>query len=124
MTPTPSIENHSLKTTAHRSQQIRQIWLAWLCALCLLGFQGVGHWHRIAHAGGQSTFDKATAWGHHSGDADCKLFDQLSHDMGPGSAAIGACSASVQLSATDPVSIRIDSAALWKRGARGPPISL
>ena len=113
-----------MKTTAQRPQQARQIWLAWLCALCLLGFQGVGHWHRIAHAGGQSTLAKADIWGHQSGDADCKLFDQLSHDLGPGSAAAVICTAPVQLATAGTVSIRIDTAALWKRGARGPPISL
>ena len=113
-----------MKTAAaHRPQQARQIWLAWLCALCLLGFQGVGHWHRIAHAGGaSSSLDKASSWGHQSGDADCKLFDQLSHELGPGRTAAVLGAAPVQLAAADTVSIRIDTAALWKRGARGPPI--
>ena len=114
-----------MKTSNHRPQQARQVWLAWLCALCLLGFQGVGHWHRIAHAGGQSTIEtlenKASGWGHQSGDADCKLFDQLSHDLGPSSTAAVFCAAPVQLAATDVVNIRIDTAAQWKRGARGPP---
>ena len=124
-----------MKTAAaHRPQQARQIWLAWLCALCLLGFQGVGHWHRIAHAGGVSSIgnsigtstigsvEKTAVWGHQSGDADCKLFDQLSHELGPGSTSAVVGAASVQLATADTVSIRIDTAALWKRGARGPPI--
>lgn len=112
---------------ARRPQQARQIWLAWLCALCLLGFQGLGHWHRIAHAGVPGTaasVDKVASWGHQSGDTDCKLFDQLSHDLGPGSAGAVIGVSPVQLAAADTVSIRTDTAALWKRGARGPPISL
>ena len=68
--------------------------------------------------------DKAASWGHQSGDADCKLFDQLSHELGPGSAITAACAAPVQLATLDAVSIRADTAALWKRGARGPPISV
>jgi len=116
-----------LKTSARRPQKARQIWLAWLCALSLLAFHGIGHWHRIAHADGQNTVgpvDKAADWGHQSGGADCKLFDQVSHDLGPGRSANIACAAPVQLATADIVNIRLDSAARWKRGARGPPISL
>ena len=102
-----------------------QFWLAWLCALCLLGFQGLGHWHRIAHAAPPTQVAAATAgdssWGHQSGDVDCHLFDQLSQDHVLNASGACATSAQVHLSPIAPLRAGADTAVHWKRGARGPP---
>ena len=118
---------------SHAHARTRRFWLALACALCLLGFQGVGHWHRVAHIAGLAgvpltlnpagALVKADVWGHQSGDADCHLFDQLSHDHAPGSAALPACAAIDPVLPVAQVLASADTAAHWKRGARGPPLS-
>lgn len=117
-----------MKAQACRSPQSRQFWLAWLCALCLLGFQGVGHWHRIAHAGGLAGLEGQTEktssnWGHQSGDAGCHLFDQLGHDQAPTASVGMACAVQSPLQPGATNCPRAFLAACWKRSARGPPIS-
>jgi len=115
--------------TAKQPAHPRQLWLAWLCALCLLGAQGLGHWHRIAHGGsqllGQGSAQKVAAadgWGHQGGSADCHLFDQLSHDQALSGAAMPACAAIQHLGPVAAVPADAAAASRWKRGARGPPL--
>lgn len=100
--------------------------LAWLCALCLLGFQAAGHWHRIAHAGGLSGHSSAAdiGWGHHSGDAECHLFDQLGQGDGPTARERPLCGPQSHVVPTSASCTLADLAACWKRGARGPPVSV
>lgn len=98
----------------------------WLCALALLGFQLMGHWHRVAHAPGllspQQVEKVAKTWGHSSGDEDCRLFDQLSHDPGYSTHQLPVCAMPLQMERAEAVlPAGADSAAHWKRGARGPP---
>ncbi len=114
----------------------RRFWLACLCALALLGLQGLGQWHRLAHGaglGGPPAFALNTGhaspaaladiWGHHSGDASCQLFDHLCDGQalaGPAAAIVGPASPCV---VSWPAPARLDLAVHWKRGPRGPPTS-
>ncbi|MDN3920571.1 hypothetical protein [Roseateles violae] len=108
----------------------RQFWLAWLCALALLASQGLGHWHRIAHGARLGNvaalsgvvLKSVDGWGHQSGDADCHLFDQLSHDQLLSDSGAPACLAGVAIEAGAALPADAAAAARWKRGARGPPV--
>jgi len=118
-----------------RKPSARQFWLALLCALCLLGIQGLGHWHGIAHGGqpvlqspldtGLDTAHKLSSsdgWGHQSGDADCHVFDHVSHEhwlIGAASLAIAALAHHLP---SAPSLAGAELAARWKRGARAPPL--
>lgn len=115
---------------------VKMTWLAWLCALCLLGMQGLGQMHGIAHGGSLQTTLTTTlssaatdsvkvsdGWGHHSGDADCHVFDHLSHDQFLASQTALDCAAVAHLQPTTPIWAGAELAARWKRGARAPPLS-
>ncbi|MDC8786932.1 hypothetical protein [Roseateles koreensis] len=128
----------------HQPQASRQFWLALLCAFCLLGAQGLGLWHRVAHAavlsldaaervdelaGDKSLTPKGMApqanlWGHQAGDAFCQLFDHMVHDHMPGADAVVTPPSSAVLAHAMPAYINASPAVFWKRGARGPPLSV
>lgn len=112
----------------------RRFWLACLCALALLGLQGVGQWHRLAHGaglGGTPLLSTALAspaafsdvWGHHSGDASCQLFDHLCDGQALTGPALTIGPPPPPCTVSWPAPARPDLAVHWKRGARGPPLS-
>jgi len=112
--------------TRSRPAHPSQLWLAWLCALCLLAAQGLGHSHRIAHAGAPELTAGKTAtvdgWGHQSGSVDCHLFDQLSHDQAPSGSMVQICMPLQHLSPDALAPADAAAVSRWKRGARGPPL--
>lgn len=106
----------------------RRFWLALLCALCLLGLQSLGQWHGIAHAAKAGTNTAAVGlaspsdlWGHAIGDADCHVFDHLSHDHWLAAAQTVACDRLADVASAAPALAGAELAARFKRGARGPP---
>lgn len=119
-----------------RSRSPRANWLAWLCVACLLAVQSLGHWHGIAHGSkllglvvpvSQAEAEAPSAritdgWGHHSGDADCHVFDQLSHHQGLSSSSTLACVVASHVQSAAPIWAGAELAARWKRGARAPPV--
>jgi len=108
-------------------------WLVAVLLCVLLGAQGLGHLHRIAHAGhgqghshshshGPAEHDEA-GWGHAADGAECRLHDQLGQDLGLAFARILVADALPQ---AQPAPLQIRSAALssrWQRGARAPPLA-
>jgi|SRR6218665_2028974 len=114
----------------------RQFWLALLCALCLLSIQGLGHWHGIAHGGAAGELPAQLSqldgsghkagspdgWGHQSGDADCHVFDHVSHEQWLIGAASLAIAALAHHLPSTPALAGAELAARWKRGARAPPL--
>ncbi|EHR70449.1 hypothetical protein BurJ1DRAFT_1581 [Burkholderiales bacterium JOSHI_001] len=82
---------------ARLRRQRLPLWLAWLLALCLLGAQGLGQGHALAHGHGlpnglavaapasDALADDAASGpslfaGHEAGSATCRLLDQLAPD--------------------------------------------
>lgn len=116
-------------TQSHPLKQApaRQFWLACWLALALLSFQTLGHLHRHAHAHGGKVAVTASAtdgWGHQNGDLSCQLFDQLSQDHAPGGQFVVDAVASAPLLAAATPWANCALAGHWKRGARGPPLSV
>lgn len=112
----------------------RRFWLACLCVLALLGLQGVGQWHRLAHGaglGGTPVLNTALAspdafsdvWGHHSGDASCQLFEHLCDGHALTGPALTVHLPPPPRAVSWPAPARIDLATQWKYCARGPPTS-
>lgn len=97
----------------------RAAWL-WL-ALALLAAQGLGHWHRTAHARTPAVATATPFDDHAPGDADCRLLDPLTQADGlawaaPPLPAVG--------EAPKPAAEALRSARLapaWRQRARGPP---
>lgn len=124
---------HALRSPRRSTRPARSLWLALLCALSLLGLQGLGQWHGIAHAAKAGTMSTAGGgtilttvassdlWGHAIGDADCHVFDHLSHDHGLVAAPAVACDQLADNAPALPVRAGAELAARFKRGARGPP---
>lgn len=130
--------SRSFSASPRPRRPLRSGGLAWLCALCLLAMQALGLWHGIAHGGaasGPATIwsqarssapsaalpTASDGWGHQSGDADCHVFDHLSHEQWlQGSLALD-CAALAHLIPTAPIWAGAELAARWKRGARAPP---
>lgn len=102
-------------------------WLVAVLLCVLLGAQGLGHLHRIAHAGhsqshshGPTEHDEA-GWGHAADGAECRLHDQLGQDLGLAFARALVADTRPQV---QPAPLQPRSAALsarWQRGARAPP---
>ncbi|ALT77011.1 hypothetical protein [Paucibacter sp. KCTC 42545] len=121
--------------------QARSIWLAWLCALCLLAAQGLGHWHRVAHATagpvglaqvqsqiqtkdvGRIASASLTLWGHQLGDNVCSVFDHIAQDNLPHVAAPVVLAELSPLRFLQQAPASAAAQPFWKRGARGPPHS-
>lgn len=121
---------HARLSPRRSARPARSLWLALLCALSLLGLQGLGQWHGIAHAakagtfstaGGVATVASSDFWGHAIGDADCHVFDHLSHDDWLAAAQAVACDKLADSAPAAPALAGADLAARFKRGARGPP---
>jgi len=121
--------------------QASSIWLALLCALCLLCAQGLGHWHRVAHATagpvglaqiqsqiqtkdvGGITSASLTLWGHQLGDSACAVFDHIAQDNLPHIAAPVVLAELSPLRFLQQAPASAAAQPFWKRGARGPPHS-
>lgn len=121
---------HAPPSPRRSTRPARSLWLALLCALSLLGLQGLGQWHGIAHAvkagtfstaGGVATVASSDFWGHAIGDADCHVFDHLSHDDWLAAAQAVSCDKLIDRAPAAPALAGADLAARFKRGARGPP---
>ncbi|MBA4341868.1 MAG: hypothetical protein C0423_06920 [Methylibium sp.] len=104
-------------------------WLVAVLLCVLLAAQGLGHLHRIAHAGhshshshGPTEYDEA-GWGHAADGAECRLHDQLGQDL---PLAFARSLVADTLPQAQPAPPQPRSAALtsrWQRGARAPPIA-
>ncbi|WP_397534847.1 hypothetical protein [Roseateles sp.] len=104
-------------------------WLVAVLLCVLLGAQGLGHLHRLAHGGHSQSHTHSHAptehddagWGHAADAAECRLHDQLGQDLGPAFAHSLVADA---LPKAQPASPQARSASLssrWQRGARAPP---
>nr|WP_295083229.1 hypothetical protein [uncultured Roseateles sp.] len=117
--------------------QASSFWLALLCALSLLCAQGLGHWHRVAHASsapaglaqvqsqieGRVASSGLTLWGHQLGDSVCSVFDHIAQDHLPQAAAAVVLAELSPLRFLQQAPASAAAQPFWKRGARGPPHS-
>jgi hypothetical protein len=112
----------------------RPAWL-WALLLCLamLGSQGLGLLHRVAHPqAGQAmawlqagtpaaAFTADSFAGHQENSAQCRLFDQLCQADGLSTASFGFTAAAPQGLPATAALPSASLAPLWRARARGPP---
>lgn len=102
-------------------------WSLWLVLSLLLSLQGLGQWHRIAHAQGapaEQSHPHSDDWGHAAGGLDCQQLDHQAHDGAPPRAAPLLLAAHRAETPGRAERAAQHAAPRWARSARAPPGAL